>query len=275
MQDAREDPQLILTALKAAHALNSGAYGVNRRLGQVYGELKLHVEALDHYQQARASKPEAVEDGLAVVRLLLALDRHEEALQELAPLLADESTRGEALFHQARILDFLGDREAALDILRSAASVDPALAYHAISLNGRFLLEDGDFATAEALFRKALVGRPDYKEALRGMADVCRRLQRPEEAQHWDRILTLFLDLTDNVFARKQRSARRRTLTALVSEYPAWTPGYQQLALQLRRDGDREAACEVIHAFLEIHSELVDPEQAAALQDAFCSGVDP
>lgn len=274
MQDAREDPQLILAALKAAHALNPDAYGVNRRLGEVYGELKLHVEALTHYQRARVNKPEAVEDGLAVVRLLLALDRHEEALEELAPLLTDESTRGEALFHQARILDFLGDRAAALDILQSATTADPALAYHAISLNGRFLMEDGDFSTAEILFRQALAGRADYKEALRGMADVCRRLQRPEEAQHWDRILTLFLDLTDNVFARKQRAARRRTLTALVTEYPAWTPGYRQLALHLRRDGDGAAACEVIRDFLETHSELVEPEEASALRDAFCSGVD-
>lgn len=272
MQEGREESGLVLEALRAAHALDPGAYGVNRRLGQVYGDVKLNVEALEHYRMARAARPEVLEDGLAVVRLLLALDRREEALEELKPLLEDDSTRGEALFHQARILDFLGDREAALDVVRSAEGLEPAQAYHAISLHGRFLMEQGDHAAAEALFRTALAGRSDYKEALRGMADACRRQGRPDEAEHWDTILRLFLDLTDNVFVRKRPAERRATLEGIVREYPQWTPGFQQLALQLRREGDHDGACRVIGEFLDAHAELVGPDEAAALRDRFCSG---
>jgi tetratricopeptide (TPR) repeat protein len=273
MQEAREEPVLVLEALRAAHALDPAAYGVNRRLGQVYGDMKLNTEALEHFRAARAAKPEALEDGLSVVRLLLALDRREEALQELEPLLIDEGTRGEALFHQARILDFLGDRDGALAAVRSADTLEPTVAYHAISLHGRFLMEQGEITSAEALFRKALSGRADYKEALRGMADSCRRQGRAEEADRWDRILRLFLDLTDNVFVRKRPVERRRTLEEIVAQYPEWTLGFQQLALQLRREGDNEGACRVIGEFLDTHSDLVGPTEAAALRDRFCSGV--
>ncbi len=275
MHEAQEEPGRVLEALLAAHALDPDAYGVNRRLGQTYADIKLNLEALKHYRLARIAKPEAMQDGLAVVRLALAQGLHEEALSELEPLLKHEATRGEALYHQAGLLDFQGDRPGALSVARLASALGPDQAYHAISLHGRFTLEAGDFAQAEALFRTALAGRPDYKEALRGMADACRRQQRPEEAARWDRVLGLFLDLTDNVFIRKRPEERRRTLQALVAEYPAWTPAFAQLALLLRREGDRAGACQVIETFLDEHAPLVGPAEAAALRDRFCTGIDP
>jgi len=270
LHDAADDPAEALTALLAAYELRPDVYGVNHRLGLVYADLKRNEKALEHFQKAHAAKPDEVDDRLAIVRLLLANGEHEAALPWITPLLDVPGARGEALFHQARVLDLLDRRDEALQCLVEADGLPVEEAYHALSLHGRYLAEAGDFAAAEALFLRALSGRPDYKEALRGLADTCRRQGRTEEAAHWDRLLALFLDLTDNVFIRKQPAKRREILEHLTAEYPQWTPGFQQLALLLRREGQDAEACHVIERFLEVHGAKVSEQDAAALRQKFC-----
>ena len=271
LQESGEEPGKVLEALLAAHELDPSAYGVNKRLGQVYADLKLYVDALAHYDRAREARPDEMTDRMAVVRILLALNDHERALEELPPLLEAPSTRGEALFQKARVHDFMGDRELALATVAGAEQMEPSLAYHSISLHGRFLAEEGRHAEAEALFRRALEGRVDYKEALRGLADACRRQGRADEADRWDAILGLFLELTDNIFIRKDPALRRALLEQLVADYPQWTPGFHQLALLLRREGEHEQACAVMERFLKLHADLLTPAERDALRAQFCT----
>jgi len=274
LQESGADQGQVLQALQAAYRLNPDHYGINHRLAQACSELKLHDQALDHFLRAYRARPEDHETLLASVTLQVRLGQLDEALANLPPLQADPAYAGEARYQHATILDQRGERAAALALVADTSGLAPPQAYRCKSLHGRYLLEDGDFAGAEAHFRAALAGRADYKEALKGMADSSRRLGQDSQAAHWDEVLDLVVALTDNIYVKspREREGRRATLERLVACYPEWTDGFAQLAdLQLQL-GDKAAACATIETFLARQGATMPPEAAARLRDRYCGG---
>ena len=125
---------------------------------------------------------------------------------------------------------------------------------------------------AEALFERALVGRPDYKETLKGLADCNRRLGHEDEARHWDEVLSLVLDLTDNEYIRKQRDVRKEKLGRLAEIHPIWGEGQLELADLHLRDDERDAACAAFEHWLLTHAGEHDAPELARLRARYCGG---
>lgn len=258
-------------ALLAAHAADPSAYGVNWRLGQVFADLKLNAEALHHFEAAFEARSDDGELLLKIITLQAQLSMDQEALQLLPQLRQHEALAGEALYLEARVRDHAGDREAARALLEQALQLPDALAYRAHSLLARFKLQEGDLPASHALFERALAGRADYKEAAKGLADTCRRLGRDSEADHWDEVLSLLLDLTDDTYIRKRKELRLDRLSRLVQIHPAWEEGFQQLADLQRRTGDMTAACATIDAFLAHHGSTVPDADRQHLRQRYCT----
>lgn len=269
LDDGAEDA-VALAALVEAHRLDPSAVGVNLRLGDLHARLDQGVDALRHYQAALAARPGDQGLLVTVVGLELQLGRDGEALDLLPRLAADPALAGEALHLEARILDLRGERDQALERLRRAEALPAEQSWRAVSLLGRLLFQDGEFAEARACFSRALVVRPDHKEALKGLADASRRLGRTDEAARWDEVLALLLALTDDEYVRKRVELRREKLTRLVEIHPAWTGGFTQLAELLRKTGDRAGACTVIESLLARHGAVLGADEAGRLRATHC-----
>lgn len=273
--DAGADLAQLRDALLAASALKPEAYGVNWRLGHVYADLKLNSEALSRYEAAWAVRQDDNEVLMRVVVLQIELERNDDALALLPRLRADPELVGQALALEASLRDHLGDRPAALALVERSRGLSPAVGYRAQSLHGRFLMQAGDMAAAQERFASALAGRADYKEAVKGMADTCHRLARPDEAAHWEQVLGLLLDLTDNAYARKQLARRRVALSNMLEIYPEWAGAFQQLADLQRRAGEMDAACQTIQRYLERHGESLPPLDVVRIRQRFCGEEPP
>lgn len=263
-----------IDALRAALALQPDHYGLNYRLGRNYAELRLHEQALEHFLRAWQARPDDLLTLLSIVTLQVRLEKYDEALRHIEALLADEALRGEALYQQALAHDQQGRRDLAREALRAAADLPAERAYRCRAMEGRLLLEDGEFLPARAAFEAARSGRPDYKEALKGLADVSRRLGDEPAAQRWDELLGLFIELTDNVQMRAPEgaAARRAVLERIVAAYPDWPAGFQQLADAQLGAGERDAACATVRAYAERYAAALSEEQAHALLERYCGG---
>jgi tetratricopeptide (TPR) repeat protein len=270
--DAGGDLVAIREALAAAYVLRPDAYGVNWRLGQVHADLKLNSEALDHYEAAWAARQDDGDILLRVITLQTELGRDEDALALMPGLAAFAPLAGEALALEATLRDHRGERDLALALVERAAELEPALAYRAQSLHGRFLMQAGDLDGAHERFSSALAGRADYKEAVKGLADTCQRLGREAEAAHWQQVLSLLLDLTDDVMARKKKVMRRNRLEQLVELHPQWEGAFQQLADLQRNAGDTDQACATIETYIALHGTEWDPLDVIRLRQRYCSG---
>lgn len=272
LQESGADPAQTLAALLVAWQIDPGHYGINHRLGQLYADQGQHEQALDHFRRALAARPDDSQTRLDVVSLEVRLGQFDAALADLPPLEPDAHLRGEAHYLKAILLDQRGERDAALALVQDVAGLTPAEAYRCESLHGRFLFEAGDFAGAQTRFRAALAGRPDYKEALRGLADSCRRLGDDAQAARCDEVSALFLELTDNVFIRSPqgRAQRREVLEKLLAAYPDWKEGFPKLADLQVELGDRDAACRTIEAFLAAHGASLKPDAVASLRRHYC-----
>ncbi len=272
LQDGGGDERETLDALLAAHALDPAHAGINRRLGRAYSDAKLHEKALGHFSRAFASEPSDHETLLSIVTLRVRLGLLDQALSELPALLDDPEYAGEARYQKALILDQQGRREEALALVRDASDLSLELGYRCRSLHGRYLFEHGSWAEAEQEFARALAGRADYKEALRGMADCARRLGREDDARRWDGVLALFIELTDNIHMKSQRHAgeRRAVLEQLVATYPAWGKGFLNLADVQAQLGDRPAACATLRAWLLRHGQQLAAADRGLVLARFC-----
>jgi tetratricopeptide (TPR) repeat protein len=273
LHERGDDPSAARAALEAALALNPGHYGLNQRLGKLCLELRLHEQALAALERAHAARPEDRHTLLSVVSLQVRLGRFDEALARVAALVDDPELGGEALYQQALAFEQRGERQAARAAAHRTDGLPPERGYRCQALLGRMALEDGDLAAARTHFERALVGRPDYREALKGLADSSRRLGHDDEAGRWDRLLDLFVQLNDSAFARtpEQAVARRALLQRLTAEYPAWSAGFEELAELQRGQGDTAAACATIEAWLARHGANLAPTDAAALRRRYCA----
>jgi len=272
LQDSGAEQQKVLDALLAAHVLDPAHVGINRRLGQAYVDLRLHEQALEAYKRVLAVQPDDRETLLAVATLQVRLSRPDEALAALAPLLDDPQLAGEARYQKALVLDQQGRRAEAEALVADTAGLAPRIAYRCRSLHGRYLSENGDWAGAAEEFARALAGRADYKEALRGAADCARRRGQADEAARWDERLSLIVELTDNVYMKSAKAApqRRALLERLVADYPDWGGAFLELADLQQRAGDSQAACHTVEAYLAAHGADVPADQHAPLRKRFC-----
>lgn len=276
LADHGEDQRAALEALLAAHEQRKDDAAINHRLGRVYAEMKLHEPSLHHFDLAWRERPQDRLTLLSIVRLEVRLGKLASAEEHLKPLLEDSEFRGEGLYEMAVIRDSQGRRDDALAIVSALDGLSPSQAYRCASMHGRFLLEQGEMERARERFAAALAGRGDYKEALKGVADSLRRLGRDDEADRWDRILGLVVELTDNVYMRSIEAADQRiaVLEELCRIYPEWVDGFRRLAeLQLKL-GNPEAACRAIEAFLLKHPEVPNA-QAEKLRSNYCAERNP
>lgn len=270
LNEARGDINAAREALLVAHAMRPEAFGVNKRLGAVYAELRLNLPAVDHYRKALAAHPDDNSVRQSLVALLAMIDADEEMLRELPILRADPDHVGEALYLEARLRDMRGDRETAQALLSEADGLPAAEVYRALSLHGRFVFQYGDYSRAQALFARAQEARPDYKEAVKGLADCALRLGRSDEAEHWGTILSLLLDLTDDEYIKKNDDLRRQKLVALLELMPEYTTGFKLLADLHRQAGEVSEACAVIERFIALHSDLLQADDLASLRAHYC-----
>jgi tetratricopeptide (TPR) repeat protein len=274
LHDRGDDPGAARAAVEAALALQPEHYGLNQRLARLYLDLRLNEAALAALLRCHATRPDDLPTLLSIVSLEVSLGRFDEALLRIPAVVDDPALRGEALYQQALALEQRGDREAARAAAQAAAGLPPERGYRCAALLGRMALEDGDFVAAHAQFRRARDGRPDHREALKGLADSARRLGQEDEAARWDRLLGLYLQLNDSVFARtpEQSAARRALLETLLAEDPAWSAGYEQLAeLQLAAE-DRRAACATMEAWLGRHGQDLPSDAVTRLRQRYCAG---
>lgn len=272
LHERGDDRTAALAALEAALALRPGHPGLNLRLGRLCMDLRLNERALAALERAHAARPGDPGTLLTIVSLQVGLGRHEEALRRVADVLHDPELRGEALYQQALALERLGRPEAARRAAHETDALPPARGYRAQALLGRMALEAGDFETARSHFLRALDGRPDLREALKGLADSSRRLGREDEASRWDRVLALFVQLNDSVFsaAPAKDVERRALLETLLDAYPAWSAGFEQLAELQRAQGEGTAACATLERWLTHHGAGLSPDAQAALRRRYC-----
>jgi tetratricopeptide (TPR) repeat protein len=268
--EARADIGDVRDALLAAHAMRPQAFGVNRRLGHLFTDLRMNVPAVEHFRMALDSHPDDNSVRQSLIAVLAMIEAEDEMLVELPLLRADPEHVGEALFLEARLLDKRGERENALTLLGEAEQHPAAEVYRALSLHGRYVFQSGDHASAQLLFSRAQKGRPDYKEAIKGLADCARRLGRPEEGDRWSSILSLLLALTDDEYGHKREDHRKQKLTELLELLPEYTNGYRLLADLHRRSGDVSAACAVIERFISLHGALLEAEDLTGLRERYC-----
>jgi len=134
------------------------------------------------YDQDLVAYGDDPERGLFRARMLLALERWNEALQALDDYLARHPDEQEALVTRARILRFLGDLDgydAVVDALAPEALVDRAELLGVV--NGQLLA--GRVDEAVALADAALTSRPDDPGAHLAQADVLYQEGRIDEAR--------------------------------------------------------------------------------------------
>jgi tetratricopeptide (TPR) repeat protein len=272
LHERGDDRTAALGALEAALALRPDHPGLNVRLGRLCMDLRLNERALAALERAHAARPDDSGTLLTIVSLQVGLGRYEEALRRVTDVLHDPELRGEALYQQALALERLGRTEAALRAAHETDALPPGRGYRAQALLGRLALEAGDFETARSRFLRALDGRPDLREALKGLADSTRRLGREDEATRWDEVLALFVQLNDSVFAdaADRQAERRALLETLLDAYPAWGAGFEQLAELQRAQGDRSAACATLERWLAHHGDGLAPDAEAALRRRYC-----
>ena len=257
-------------ALLAAHAMRPEAFGINKRLGAIHAELRLNLPAVKHYRMALDAHPDDNSVRQSLVALLAMVEQDEEMLAELPLLRADPDHAGEAIFLEARLRDIRGDRETAQALLAEADTLPSAEAYRALSLHGRFVFQTGDYLKAQELFERAQQGRPDYKEAVKGLGDCALRLGQTEVAEHWGEILSLLLALTDDEYVRRNEEVRSEKLVELLALMPEYTNGYKLLADIYRRNDKVAEACAVIEQFITLHGELLQDDDIAGLRQRYC-----
>ncbi len=133
---------------------------------------------------------------------------------------------------------------------------------------GNSHMQAGNHMEAEASFRRALEIRPGFPEALTGLAELYRRLDRPEEA------IAIYLELEDHIAAG---GTARNDLATLLAEQGNLGEAVAMLQELLAEDPENGAALTNLAACqmdlgsydraetLLRHALRIDPENAQAL----------
>ncbi|MGQ0552102.1 MAG: tetratricopeptide repeat protein [Planctomycetota bacterium] len=263
----------VLAAFESAQALAPDDCAVNLALSQLYQELKLLEPARACLERAVSARPADHKNLLTLATLEVRGGHHEQAEARLVALQGVAETRAPALHQLVLLREQQGQLGEALALAQQGAQLHPQHAWRFLAFIGRVQLEEGQPAEARASFQRALEGRPDSREALKGLADASRRLGDESTAARCDRALLLFTDLNDNVFMKSDAAVlrRRALLEQLVQEYPEWIGGFRELADLALDGGDQAAACRTIERLLEVHAARVPAPDAAQLRQHYCT----
>lgn len=116
---------------------------------------------------------------------LLKLGQHEAAASEFAPLASENGPlQPEAAYHRALALEAAGQREGALQSVRSALAVDPTLT-DAIFLLGALEEKRGDLQAAGRAFKTYLQHHPESTQAMLHFGVLAQRSGRLETARRY------------------------------------------------------------------------------------------
>jgi tetratricopeptide (TPR) repeat protein len=137
--------------------------------------------ALDAYESALKSRPQARETRTLHARLLILAGKLEEAREELDLLLAEEPRDSLVLYNLSVIAGLEGNRRKQKDLLTRSVEADPQNADALASL-GDITLEGKDTAAAGELFRRALAVNGGNLVALLGQGEILTREKDYEKA---------------------------------------------------------------------------------------------
>ena len=201
---------------------------------------------------------------LARAETLIIDGRSEQAWESLRGLLSSDSPDVGALKAAGRALNNLGRIDEAAEVLEQAVRLAHTDG-HAHALYGHVLARQGDDSGAESNWRRALQLEPDQPQALKGLAGLCARSGRmqeavsclekvsesaPEDADNWLNLAELyqFLELPGQAEAAFRQA---------ISHKPDRVDAHAGLARMLFAGGATRRAATAFRRALEL-----DPDQA-------------
>ena len=142
-------------------------------------------------RRAAALRPDDAETVALLAVYLNEAGRPQEAVDRLAPLLAQAPPHLDVLTAQGMAVAALGRRDEALATFERAGRVDPSNPMVRVNA-GTVHLMKGDLPAARAAFEAALAMDPDLARAHNSLGVIAAREGRSEEAiGHWKRAAAL------------------------------------------------------------------------------------
>lgn len=185
---------LILSSCVSSNRVTSLEKG-NRQREKTYSIIAKEIEkgnsekALNEYKKLPAEQKKKIENRILYARLLISLNRIDEAEQVLSTLLKGRPENTEALYSLSMVYRYQGRIDNQKVLLERLLKINPAYSLAYISL-GELYLYGGysgysaktSIDKASVLFDKALKLDPANAAALSGKASVYKRERRYKEA---------------------------------------------------------------------------------------------
>jgi tetratricopeptide (TPR) repeat protein len=146
-------------------------------------------------------QPGRVDLQIEQVRLLIALERFNDAKNILMGILTKEPTHVVALYNLGILLTMLGYYQDAQKMYRAVVALDPGLVQGRLNL-ARLLREEGELKEARAQYEIILQAVPDHAEAHRDLACVLRYQHEDEAAREHLKIAARIKPMTPPVHVR-------------------------------------------------------------------------
>jgi tetratricopeptide (TPR) repeat protein len=169
--------------------------------------LKEHT--LRQIESLLAREPDRVELKIEQARLLIEMERFEEAKDIYLKILEKDPTQFVALNNLGTLLSIMGYHEAALKVYREVAKLIPDNAKARVNL-AHSLRETGELEEARREYEATLQLVPDYPEAHEGLSYVLMYLGHQDDA--WKHQKTAFQGRAPRSFAHHDEGERPRIL---------------------------------------------------------------
>jgi Flp pilus assembly protein TadD len=233
--------------------------------GLKFSESGQHARAIEHFEQALASKPDDPRVLFALGNTARALGLARPAEEFFRRVLLLEPERVEALVNLANLLRAHGNFEAAELLLVPALARNPGSPELLLTL-GSLYGETGDSTRAREHYREALALRPNYAPALGNLADLIA------DEGDLDAALTLY----DRVLRLEPDNAQARVNRAVLHLlHGNFRDGWRDYAARLKLTGKVPHADHVLPRWtgsvLRRERLLVTAEQGVGDQIMFAS----
>jgi len=216
-------------------------------------------------ESARTDAPEEIVAAETAATRLFAQKRFAEAETALRQLTARAPQRAKPWFLLGRVRHAQGDTDAAIDFLRKAAALDPAMmpAHNdlGILLQGR-----GELDEAEACYRRAIELAPRFAEAMSNLGAVLAERGRLEQATAWySRAISERDDLPDAhnnlgaALVKLDRAGEAETLhRRAIALRPDFADAHYNLGVALHDQGRYDAALASYDEAVRLNPDNVD-----------------